>query len=113
MKRNSSDILIKYSVMETKENNDIYVDFMPQSWIVPIKKNILLKERDCVNFFFPRRLKHQSKDNYHKFLKQAKFVGAIPDGSEKWETKSGRILKMNLGLFRCVVYASKLGYVYE
>lgn len=100
MKRNSSDTVIKYAVMETKEDHAIYVDFMPQLWIVTMKKNVLLKERDCVNFFFPRRLPQQSKDSYIKFLKQAKFVGAVPDGSEKWDTKSGRILKMNLGSCR-------------
>ncbi len=89
---------IKYAVFETKEDDSLWVDFMPQIWIVPPVNNVL-KERDCIVFHYPGRSLQQSKDSYMRELKQAKFIGAIPD-REKWDVRSGRILKMNLGSFR-------------
>ncbi len=90
---------VDYTVVETIENDSAYVQFLPHIWLVQLANSKkLLAERDVVNFYFPSRMKNQSKDNYFKFVKHAKFICMTPENNGKWELRSGRILKMGLGL---------------
>lgn len=96
MKR-AHDTEIQYAVVETNDDEGVYVEFLPQLWLVQTK-DCTLKQRDLAQFYFPRRLQQQSKDSYFRFLKQAKFICLKPQDDGKWETKNGRILKLGLGL---------------
>lgn len=99
---------IKYAVMETIASSGTFVEFMPQLWVIPPKnKAFQHKERDTVKFLFPLRLPQQTKDNFIKFVKQAKFNCIPAERNEKWELRDGRILKMGIGSY--VVW----GYVFN
>lgn len=63
-----------YVIIETVENSDVYVQFVPCVWLVPLKKNVMIKPRDSVRFYFPRRSSNQTKD--YGFLKQSSCIGA-------------------------------------
>lgn len=74
MKRKIVDSLrVEYCVIETKEADETYVEFLPQLWLISDKK-CGLKERDNTRFYFPLRSPQQTKDSFFKFLKHAKFV---------------------------------------
>lgn len=98
MKR-AHDTEIKYAVIETNEDEKMYVDFMPQLWLVPANDSPL-KERNDVQYFFPCRLERQSKDSYFRFVKQAKYLCTKPQHDGKWQLNKGRILKLGLGLLQ-------------
>lgn len=99
MKRKQPEPLeFHYVVMETKAVTGTYIEFMPQLWILPPRnKSVVHKERSVVKFLYPRRTPQQTKDNYIKYVKQAKFNFTPPERKE-WEMRDGRILKMSLGL---------------
>lgn len=101
MKRNQTKAFnIDYTLMENTVSNEMFVEFVPHKWIIPPRnKNVFHKERDVVKFLYPQRLPQQTKHNYIKFVKQAKFDCLSPERNEKWQMKEGRILKMGLGLY--------------
>lgn len=98
MKRKyDNTVNVDYTVIEINEADSTYVQFLPHLWLVQ-PANSMLMERDVVKFFFPLRLKNQSKDSYCKFVKHAKFICMKPENDGKWELRDGRILKMGLGV---------------
>ncbi|XP_037032230.1 uncharacterized protein LOC119071484 [Bradysia coprophila] len=96
----------RYAVIETSDEEGTYVEFVPQLWLELARKSTL-KQRDLVQFYFPRRTKQQSRDNFLRFLKQAKFMCTKPLDDGKWELKNGRILKLNLGSLEEALSAEK------
>lgn len=99
MKRNLAVLHIEdtYVIIETVENGDVYVQFIPHSWLVALKKNATIKPKDLAKFYFPCRLASQSKFKYLKYTKQAKFLCTPPEMNAKWELRDCRVLKMDLG----------------
>lgn len=93
-----------YVVIETLENGDIYVQFVPYVWLVALKKNVAIKPRDSVQFYFPRRLPNQTKDKFLKFTKNAKFDCMPPKkNDQQWDLRQCKVLKVGLGKCLCVV----------
>ncbi len=86
-----------YVIMETMENDDIYVQFVPYVWLNASKKNVAIKARDSVQFYIPRRLPNKTKDKFLKFTKHAKFVCMPPKKNDaQWELRPGKVLKTGL-----------------
>lgn len=87
-----------YVIIETVENGDIFVQFVPYVWLVALNKNGAIKPRDAVQFYFPRRLPNQTIDKFLKFTKHAKFVCMPPKKNDpQWDLKQCKILKIGLG----------------
>lgn len=54
MKRNLAVLHIEdtYVIIETVENGDVYVQFIPHSWLVALKKMQRLNRKIWLNFIF-------------------------------------------------------------
>ncbi|KAG4076467.1 hypothetical protein HA402_005910 [Bradysia odoriphaga] len=88
-----------YVVVEMKyENDGVYVQFVPNIWVKPLKQNGKLAARSEAFCYFPRRLPGQSKDQHLKFVKNAKFICMPPESDRKWEVLKCRVLKIAIGI---------------
>lgn len=88
---------ISYAVIEKKDKNGVYVEFVPTLWMKPLKPNGELVVRAEAYCYFPRRLPGQTKVQYLKFVKNAKLIGMVPQTDGKWELLKCRVLKKAIG----------------
>ncbi|KAJ6639405.1 hypothetical protein Bhyg_12149 [Pseudolycoriella hygida] len=81
------DYIETYVIIETVEDGNIYVQFVPYVWLIALKKNVAIKPRDS----------------------RAKFVFMLPTkNDQQWELRHGRVLKMRLASIEDALHSEKL-----
>lgn len=96
LKAISTDCHISYVVIETTdEKGAVFVQFVPYSWLIPLKPNLKIIARAQAQFYYPRRLAGQTIDQHSKFVKNAKFMCMPPQND--WQLLKCRVLTIGLG----------------
>lgn len=87
-----------FGVIETvKGRGDVFVEFLPKVWLRPYKKNGQIKVRESAKFYYPRHMPDQTREEYLKFVRRAKFECLQPANNKKWDLLDCRVLKMDIG----------------
>ncbi len=87
-----------FGVIETvKGRGNVFVEFLPSIWLKPAKKNGKINVRESAKFYYPRQTTDQTREEYLKFLRNAKFECLQPANNKKWDLLDCRVLKTDIG----------------
>lgn len=87
-----------FAVIETIQGNaNVFVEFIPNVWLKPVCKNQPIKARQPAKFYYPRRMKNQTKAQHSKYIKHAKFECMQPKNDNKWDLLDCKVLKIGIG----------------
>lgn len=87
---------INFAVIETIQGDtDVLLEFLPNIWLKQVNQKRAIKARESAKYYYPRQLANQSKVQYLKFLKHAKFECMEP--KDDWDLLDCKVLKLGIG----------------